>query len=86
MVSFSFGPSLLHKKLFLVCDPWNNGLVLRVTSQVVDVKEKYGPHRKSLCCSDGFLMTKGFMFFFKAIDISESFQTSVGHKKSKTFG
>ncbi len=64
MVPFSFGPSLLNKKLFLVCDPWNNGLVFRASSQVVDVKEKYGPHRKSLCCSDGFLMTKVIMLVF----------------------
>ncbi len=72
MVSFSFGPLLLHK-MFLVCDPWNNGLVFQASSQVVDVKEKYGPYRQSLCCSDGFLMTKCFIFFFKAIDISAAF-------------
>jgi hypothetical protein len=65
MVPFLFGPSLRHKQLFLVCDPWNNGLVFRASSQVVDVKEKYGPHRKSfLCCSDGFLITKVVMFVF----------------------
>jgi hypothetical protein len=31
MVPFSFGPSLLNTKLFLVCDPWNNGLVFRAS-------------------------------------------------------
>jgi hypothetical protein len=64
MVPFSFGPSLLQKRLTLACDPWNNGLVFRVASQVVDVKEKYDPYRQSLCCSHGFFVTKGVMLVF----------------------
>jgi hypothetical protein len=84
MVHFSFGPSLLNTKLFLVCDPWNKGLVFRVASQVVNVKEKYGPHRQSLRCSHGFVSQKSLMLVFcKAIYISAEFQTSVNHNKSK---